>query len=98
MEAVALRRPGVSSGLPVQRDFCRMWIFVGASLVYILYPIIEEWRQRRLDEKRLASMRRHAALGHHWDPARGRWADDQNPPLRGALAVCDCPRHAVAKH
>jgi hypothetical protein len=26
-----------------------MWIFVGASLIYILYPMIEEWRQRRLD-------------------------------------------------
>jgi hypothetical protein len=26
-----------------------MWIFVGASLIYILYPMIEEWRPRRLD-------------------------------------------------
>ncbi|MDB5608497.1 MAG: hypothetical protein JWP25_5397 [Bradyrhizobium sp.] len=52
-----------------------MWIFVGASVVFILYPMIEEWHQRRLDVKRLALMRRHAALGHHWDAARGRWTD-----------------------
>ena len=39
-----------------------MWIFVGASLIYILYPIMEEWRPRRLDVKRLESMRRHAAI------------------------------------
>jgi hypothetical protein len=39
-----------------------MWIFVGASLIYILYPIMEKWRPRRLDVKRLESMRRHAAI------------------------------------
>jgi hypothetical protein len=53
-----------------------MWIFLGASLEYILYPMIEEWRQRRLDAKRLELMRRHVALGHRWVPARGRWADE----------------------
>jgi hypothetical protein len=42
----------------------------------ILYPMIEEWRQRRLDVKRLESMGRHAALGHRWDAARGRWTDE----------------------
>jgi hypothetical protein len=53
-----------------------MWIIVGASIVYIVYQMIEERRQRRLDEARLADMRRHAALGHAWDSARGRWRDE----------------------
>jgi hypothetical protein len=55
-----------------------MWIFAGASVVFILYPMIEEWHQRLLDV--LALMRRHAALGHHWDAARGRWTDG-HPPI-----------------
>jgi hypothetical protein len=52
-----------------------MWILVGVSLVYILSPMIEECRLRRLDGNRIASMREHAALGHRWDRARGRWTD-----------------------
>jgi hypothetical protein len=45
-----------------------MRILVGESLVYILSPMIEECRLRRLDENRIASMREHAALGHRGDP------------------------------
>jgi hypothetical protein len=52
-----------------------MWIFVDESLVSISSPMIKECRLHRLDTKRLASMGRHAALGHRWDPARGRWVD-----------------------
>jgi hypothetical protein len=36
-------------------------------------PLFEEWRQRRLDKKRLRKMRAHFAKGRRWDvtPARG---------------------------
>jgi hypothetical protein len=54
-----------------------MWIFVGASIVCSIYPIVEEWLQRRRDVNHLAEMRKHAALGDHWDVARGQWTDDK---------------------
>jgi hypothetical protein len=54
-----------------------MWgIFAGIALWLILYPLIEEWQQRRLDKQRLANMRRHFSLGHRWDALQGRWVDD----------------------
>jgi hypothetical protein len=55
-----------------------MWIFDGASIVCIVYPMVEEWLQRRRDVEHLAAMRKHAALGDHWDVARGRWIDDKD--------------------
>jgi len=27
-------------------------------------------------KKRLATMRRHASMGHRWDPFLGRWLDE----------------------
>jgi hypothetical protein len=40
-------------------------------LVVILYPIVEEWRQRR-DKKHLADMRNQSAR----NAARGKWIDN----------------------
>lgn len=54
-----------------------MWgIFAGIALWMLLFPIIADWRQRRLDVERLAAMRRHFSLKHRWDALRGRWMDD----------------------
>ena len=54
-----------------------MWGFLtGIYLVFIIYPIVEDWRQRRHDKKRLAEMRNHFAKNHHWDAARGKWIDN----------------------
>jgi hypothetical protein len=54
-----------------------MWgIFAGITLWVIAYPFFEEWRQGRLDRKRLADMRRHFSLKHRWDSLQGRWMDD----------------------
>ena len=54
-----------------------MWGFLtGIYLVVILYPIVEEWRQRRRDKKHLADMRNHFARNHQWDAARGKWIDN----------------------
>lgn len=46
------------------------------TLFFIVYPFLDEWRQRRFDRKRLADMRRHFAAGHLWDAVQGRWKDD----------------------
>jgi hypothetical protein len=54
-----------------------MWgFFLGIYLVYLLYPLIEEWRQRRLDEKRLRKMREDFAKRRRWDVAKGQWIDE----------------------
>jgi hypothetical protein len=54
-----------------------MWGFlIGLYLAMIIYPIIEEWQQRRADKKRLAQMRTHHAMGHRWDVAKGQWGDE----------------------
>jgi hypothetical protein len=54
-----------------------MWgIFAGITLWIIAYPIFEEWRQRQLDKKRLADMRRHFSMKHRWDALLGRWMDN----------------------
>ena len=50
--------------------------FLGIYLVYLLYPLIEEWRQRRLDEKRLRKMREDFAKRRRWDVAKGQWIDE----------------------
>jgi hypothetical protein len=34
------------------------------------------WRQHRADRKRLADMREHFKIGHHWDAAKGQWQDN----------------------
>ena len=53
-----------------------MWgFFLGIYLVYLLYPLIEQWRQRRLDEKRLRKMREHFANGRRGHVAKG-WMSD----------------------
>ena len=54
-----------------------MWgIFAGITLWIIVYPVFEEWRQRQLDKKRLADMRRHFSMKHRWDALQGRWIDN----------------------
>lgn len=50
--------------------------FLGIYLVYLLYPLVEEWRQRRLDEKRLRKMREDFAKRRRWDVAKGQWIDE----------------------
>jgi hypothetical protein len=55
----------------------RMWGFlIGLYIAMIIYPLVDEWQQRAIDKKRLANMRRHHALGHRWDVAKGRWSDE----------------------
>lgn len=54
----------------------RMWgILIGLYIAVIIYPFIEEWQQKRADQSALANMRRHSAMGHRWDPTKGRWID-----------------------
>jgi hypothetical protein len=54
-----------------------MWgIFAGITLWVIIYPMFAEWRQRQLDQKRLADMRQHVAMKHRWDALQGRWLDE----------------------
>jgi hypothetical protein len=46
-----------------------MWvIFAGIALWAAFYPLIRDWLQDRADKKRLAVMRKHALMGHHWAP------------------------------
>jgi hypothetical protein len=53
-----------------------MWgVLVGLYIVVIIYPFIEEWQQKRANKSALTNMRRHSALGHRWDPAKGQWID-----------------------
>jgi hypothetical protein len=54
-----------------------MWgVLVGIYIIYIVYPSFEEWRQHRVDRRRLANMREHFKLGHHWDAAKGQWISE----------------------
>ena len=36
---------------------------LGIYLAYLIYPLFEEWRERRLNKKRLSKMRVHFAKG-----------------------------------
>jgi hypothetical protein len=57
-----------------------MWeIFAGIALWAILYPMTQEWLQRRTDKKRLADMRKHFSMRHRWDALKGRWIDEWMP-------------------
>jgi hypothetical protein len=54
-----------------------MWgVFAGITVFIILLQVIEGWRLRREDKKRLIGMRKHFAMKHRWDALRGRWVDD----------------------
>jgi hypothetical protein len=58
-----------------------MWgVLVGIYIIYIVYPFFEEWRQHRVDRRRLANMREHFKLGHRWDVAKGQSMDDRDQP------------------
>jgi hypothetical protein len=45
-------------------------------LAYLIYPLVEESRQRRLDKKSLRKMRAHFAKGRRWDVTKGEWTDE----------------------
>jgi hypothetical protein len=48
-----------------------MWGFlVGLYLAMIVYPVLDEWQQRRADKKLLAKLRLHHARGHRFDNQR----------------------------
>jgi hypothetical protein len=54
-----------------------MWGFlIGLYIAMIIYPFLEEWKQRRVDKERLAKMREHHATGRRWDVAKGQWIDE----------------------
>ena len=54
-----------------------MWGFlIGLYLAMILYPLFQEWRQRRPDRKSLERMRKHFASRRRWDVLKGQWTDD----------------------
>ena len=58
------------------RGLRHVGILLGIYLAYILYPLFDEWRQRRLDKRRLRKMREHFAKGRRWDVAKGEWIDE----------------------
>jgi hypothetical protein len=54
-----------------------MWGFlIGLYLAMIIYPVLEEWRQRRADKRLLAKLRMHHAKGHTFDATKGQWIDE----------------------
>jgi hypothetical protein len=54
-----------------------MWgVFAGITVFIILLQMIEVWRLRREDKKRLIGMRKHFSMKHRWDALKGRWVDD----------------------
>jgi hypothetical protein len=54
-----------------------MWGFlIGLYLAMIVYPLFQEWRQRRHDKKSLERMRKHFASRRRWDVLKGQWIDD----------------------
>jgi hypothetical protein len=54
-----------------------MWGFLlGIYLAYALYPFVYEWQQRRLNKRRLRTMRENFAKGRRWDTVKGQWIDD----------------------
>jgi hypothetical protein len=54
-----------------------MWGFlIGLYIVLIIYPFIEEWQQKRANKAALGRMRKHHALHHRWDVAKGQWSDE----------------------
>jgi hypothetical protein len=55
-----------------------MWMFAGITLTLIILPMLEGWRLRRDDKKRLENMRRSFSAGQHWDALKGRWSDDHD--------------------
>jgi hypothetical protein len=73
-----------------------MWIFVGASIVCIVYPIVEEWLQRRRDVEHLAAMRKHAALGDRWDVDPRRRVPAFNPTVSFCISISSPIRSSAA--
>jgi hypothetical protein len=60
-----------------KRSKAIMWGFlIGLYLAMIVYPLFEEWRQRRHDKKSLDRMRKHFASRRRWDVLKGQWVDD----------------------
>jgi len=58
-----------------------MWGFlIGLYLAMIIYPLFQEWRQRRHDRKSLERMRKHFASRRRWDVLKGQWSDDWTAP------------------
>jgi hypothetical protein len=55
-----------------------MWWGLIVSLVFLapIVEAVEEWRLHRGAQRDLIKMRRHAASGHRWDVALGRWVRD----------------------
>ena len=54
-----------------------MWGFlIGLYIAMIVYPFVEEWQQRRADNRRLAKMRAHHATGRRWDVTKGQSIDE----------------------
>jgi hypothetical protein len=54
-----------------------MWgLLIGIYLAYVLYPFMYEWQQRRLNKRRLRTMRENFAKGRRWDVTKGGWLDD----------------------
>jgi predicted PurR-regulated permease PerM len=54
-----------------------MWGFlIGLYLAIIIYPLLEEWRQRQSDKRRLTKMREHHARGRRWDSTKGQSIDE----------------------
>jgi hypothetical protein len=55
----------------------RKWGFlIGLYIALIIYPLIEDWRQRRANKAALKRMRMHHALHHRWDATKGEWTNE----------------------
>jgi hypothetical protein len=66
-----------------RKGICVVWGFlIGLYMAMLIYPVIEEWRQRRADRQRLANMRARHATGRRWDVAKGQWIEEQVPPAK----------------
>ena len=53
-----------------------MWGFlIGLYIALIIYPYLQEWRQRRADKSSLAKLRKHRAAGHQSDVRKGQWME-----------------------
>jgi hypothetical protein len=49
---------------------------IGLYIAMIVYPVLDEWQQRRRDKKLLRKLRLHHAKGHRFDATKGEWIDE----------------------
>jgi hypothetical protein len=54
-------------------------VLVGISFAFVVLEFADEWHQRRLSKRRLATIRKQAPLLRRpWDTLRGRWIESES--------------------